>query len=303
VFRIRPHSPLGLFPATPVFVDGAQLLYGDGIILSVVRIDEPEAHGIDGVLVYSELEFLALEEIRFLGCLGLALRPDSGMIYTYPMDLKADVSELLDPASIYETGRVLLGKADKQGFATPLLQSGASDHGFKYDRHERPIDGDMLTVLMAGVQLQDHLLVRGLSALLKADMLWRFREFAEAATITLHVAMEASFQLILRRLHSLGVQNPSASDAGRYLDGVFNPEIDSGLYFHGYYEDRIKAAHPSSRFGEFPFAPLSADDFYDLRSSLHAVFAFLITGRVATKVMRTPAWGVVTRSEARRQRH
>jgi hypothetical protein len=97
----------------------------------------------------------------------------------------------------------------------------------------------------------------------------------------LYVALEASFQLFRRILQAKGNPNPTASDAGAYLDEAFNPHVRSGMpYFAQYYEDRIKTLHPQSRYGVFAYAPLAGDDYFLLHHALVDVYGFLVTGRV-----------------------
>ena len=151
--------------------------------------------------------------------------------------------------------------------------------GPPYQHQQNEVDETLLSHLMSSIALDDHLLMRGLGAFLKASMLWQRTEFAEAATLMLFVALEASFQLVLRLLRSRGISNPSAEDAGNFIDATFNPPgMDAGSYFFESYVGRVKTMHPSSRYGVFPFAPLHADDYMHLRHDLLALFAFLITG-------------------------
>ena len=97
----------------------------------------------------------------------------------------------------------------------------------------------------------------------------------------LYIALEESFRIFRRILTAEGVRDPSFLDAGAYLDRIFNPEMDTGGYFKEYYDTRIKVMHPdSNRFGVFAIAPLEADEYFYLRSSLVAVFDFLITKRI-----------------------
>jgi hypothetical protein len=110
-------------------------------------------------------------------------------------------------------------------------------------------------------------------------MLGQFPEFLENACMSLWVAMDASMHMILRELKESGVESPTSKDAGRFLDNAFNWS-DSGGYFSDYYEGRIKTIHPNSRFGIYPSAPLSADDFYDLNASLLLVYDFLLTDHI-----------------------
>jgi hypothetical protein len=119
--------------------------------------------------------------------------------------------------------------------------------------------------------------MRGLGALLQADMCWRHREMEGVAVLPLYVALEASFQMMLRLLRERGVSNPTALDAGALVDAeVFNHRHGPGGYFGDFYEDRIKAMHPSSRFGVFAVPPLYADDYLFLRHALVEVYYWLI---------------------------
>lgn len=241
----------------------------------------PERHGIDGLKVYSDLEFLALEEIRFFASVTLALRPDRGMIYPYPLYLHLDTeNEVAGADWILDQAReavraVRLNDFFSRGAVLPPIVGGPS-----YEFHEEHVDVAVLSAVLNRASLTDHLLMRGLGALLRADMLWRRHEFGEAAAMMLYVALDASFHLVLRALKEKGVGNPSADDAGAFIDQAFNPGIESGPFFTDYYEDRIKTLHPSSRYGIYPFAPLESDGFYDLRSALMSVYVFLICGYV-----------------------
>jgi len=131
--------------------------------------------------------------------------------------------------------------------------------------------------LIAKISVRDHLMLRGLSAILKADMLNVHREFAEEAQSVLFVAMEVAFQLTLRIIRQSGVEKPSALDAGQFLFSTFPNELPGRRFFEDYYDDRIRAFHPYSRFGTFAFPPMNAGDFYGLRAGLISMFQFLIT--------------------------
>src|SRR5262252_2719402 len=110
--------------------------------------------------------------------------------------------------------------------------------------------------MLQQTKMNEWVAIRGLGALLRADMLWQHREFSESSIMALHVAIEASFQIVREKLRAIGNPDPSAHNAGAYLDSVFNPGLVTGPYFLDYCEDRIKSSHPSSRFGVFPFPPL-----------------------------------------------
>jgi hypothetical protein len=130
------------------------------------------------------------------------------------------------------------------------------------------------------IDVGDHLLIRGLGALLKANMLGHHPEFLESACMSLWVAMEASLRIIQHKLREAGFERPTAKDAGAYIDRAFENKFESDGYFEDFYDDRIRTVHPESRFGVYPGAPLDADDFYDLHDMLAPLYDFLITGYV-----------------------
>jgi hypothetical protein len=142
------------------------------------------------------------------------------------------------------------------------------------------IDKRRLGRLYRTIDVEDHLLIRGLGSLLKGAMLRCHREFMEHACMALWVSLEASFRLVLREMKKDGYVNPSARDAGKLLDDIFDSEYESDGYFEDFYEERIKTMHPESRFGTYPAPPLNYDEYSQLEASLRTVYELLITGHV-----------------------
>ena len=114
------------------------------------------------------------------------------------------------------------------------------------------------------------------------DMLSRYSEFFEEATISCFIALEASFRIILKKLEQDGVKNPGAKDAAlwlhRHFDSHLGFEEPLGRYFEEFYDQRVMTLHPSSKFGEFAYAPLARDDLFHLRGSLRSIFGYLVSG-------------------------
>ncbi len=111
-------------------------------------------------------------------------------------------------------------------------------------------------------------------------MLGQYDLFLEEATYALYVSLDASFALIRRKMEQQGHKNPSAYEAAEWIDAAFGVPYDGYRYFEDYYDDRIKALHPNSRFGSFPFPPLAADDSYGLVPHLREVYKYLILGEI-----------------------
>jgi len=276
--RVRLLSPLGLLPRHPVEARGARLIARDDLVVSAVEMKPSETHGI-GLEHYSDLEFMALEEIRFLASISLAVPPADGMAYVYPLNTAFDVERGLPDGVVLELAHKYVERFMEEDRRRDVVLPPVAG-GPPYEWREKGVNAVLVAELVRDISLTDHLLMRGLSALLRSNMAWRHQEIAEAGQLLLYVALDASFQLVLRVLRERGLQNPSALDAGALIDEVFNPHLCTGSYFEDFYDARITTMHPSSRFGIFPVAPLEADDFLFLRYGLIEVYHWLITKRV-----------------------
>jgi hypothetical protein len=242
--------------------------------MSAVHVDRPEAHGLE---YYFELEFLALEEKRFLAGIALAAHPDNGMAYTYPLHGHVDVDFELDDDAVIEAAQQLAARPSEHYWRTRGVPPPACG-GPTYLWREAGVNVDKVLNVVSATPLNDHLLMRGLGALLQADMCSQHREIEGVAVLPLYVALEVSFQIVLRLLREQGVSDPTALDAGALVDAeVFNHRHGADNYFGDFYEDRIKTMHPSSRFGVFAVPPLHFDDYFFLRHALVEVYHWLIT--------------------------
>jgi hypothetical protein len=273
---VRLLSPLGLLPRHPVAARGARLIARDDLVVSAVDIKPFEKHGI-GLEHHSDLEFMALEEIRFFASISLAVPPADGMAYVYPLVPAFNVERGLPDDVVLELAHKHLELFTKEGRRDVVLPPVAGGPSYEWTR--KGVNVERVAELVRDISLTDHLLMRGLGALLRANMAWEHREIAEAGQLLLYVALEASFQLILRVLRERGLQNPSRLDAGALIDEIEGFYPSNMRYFEEFYEGRIKTIHPSNRFGIFPVALLEADDFYFLRRGLIEVYHWLITKR------------------------
>jgi hypothetical protein len=263
-FRIRLLSNKGLYPLGQIRGLKGAYFSDEKIAFIAVRTDEQRAHKY-----WSDVTFLAFEEIRFLSALLLSMRPDHGSLQFYPGGAHI-IEAISDSAVLYENAKRLAREFAKE---TTVPLCGGSPYRFSGQK----IDDKRYRQLIAKISVRDHLMLRGLSAILKADMLYVHREFGEEAQSLLFVAMEVAFQLTLRLIRQSGVEKPSALDAGQFLFSTFPNELPGRRFFEDYYDDRIRAFHPQSRFGTFAFPPMNAGDYYGLRAGLISMFQFLIT--------------------------
>ena len=278
---VRLLSPLGDYPLGTInHREAAMVIRPDlsAMITTFKSIQEPEDY-------YSEIEYLSPFEIRSLASVLLSLRGDLNYLGLYPVpyamerryvgiDLSdaAAVNSLMDEFVAF-VQQVPLYRAEMH---RPPLVGGLP---YSYDdgsrlQHERQFE------IFNCIDVSDHLLIRGLGALMRAIMLEQYTEFLENSAMALYVAMEASMEIVKEMVRADGNENPTARDAGRFLDGIFGCGWEAEGYFEEYYEDRIKIIHPASDFGVFPGAPLGVDDIWGLRRSLIHLYDFLVTGNV-----------------------
>lgn len=278
--NIRLLSPWGDYPVHGFrHPEAALVLQNDvcAILTRFGKVETPEDY-------YSEVEFLSPFEIRLLASVLLSRDIESGATCIYPvheyLELATPDVDLSDETTlqglISEFRAHITAARPYRDIHKPPLVGGPP---YSFNEHA-DFRREHQCKLFCAVDVSDHLMIRGLGALIRAGMLFAHHEFAESAGMSLWVAMEASLEIIKRVLRAGGLDNPSARDAGEFLDDAFESEWESDGYFADYYEDRIKTIHPASRYGVFPGPCLSYDDVWDLGVSLIPVYDFLVTGHV-----------------------
>lgn len=229
------------------------------------------------------------EEIRFLSSLFLCQKTDDHKLYLYPLpDFAPQFARKKLNLHSVRTARHV------RDSVLHAVQYPAQSHN-AVALHEcatlryRLVDHKLFSLHLQSeywraISPKNYVLLRGIAALIKGDMLARHPEFVEEAAIQTFIALDASFQLILRELRSKGAKNPGAKEAATWLfdhfDRLLGFEVQTvEHYFEDFYNHRVMTFHPSSRLGEAPYAPLFMDDFYDLRDALPDIFAYLARGK------------------------
>jgi hypothetical protein len=226
--RVRIFSQRAYYPRHPIAVPGARLLVSDELIVSAVLVERPEVHGLE----YSfDLAYLTLEETRFLAGIALAVHPDNGRAWTYPLLEHVDVDFRADDDAVIKAAQQLATRIfDHPEWSMGRMPPPACG-GTAYQWREDGVNVDNVHNGVCATELNDQLLMRGLGSLLRADMCCQHPEITDAAHLQFYIALDASFQMILRLLREQGVSNPTALDAGALIDEVFYPEIETGAYF------------------------------------------------------------------------
>lgn len=281
-WRITLMRQGGAYPRTTVITPTSAFLATDTCTFMVAPCAEWPVE-----LPYSEVMWLSAEELRLLGSMMMTERFDGGQrccfcpspyrwLYIDPFPL--------NPRRIAELRRLVLEKLAEPAF-------GSLRHAI--DDNQDGIGGCFPAVQLQmslrqgywdAIDPNNYLLLRGIHALIKSDMLAKAFEFREEAIVNTFIALDASFQLVLRHLAQTGIRNPGAKDAGDWMYRTFDERLglaypEDYRYFQDFYDNRIRTLHPGSRLGDFPYAPLAADDYSHLRSVLPSIFGYLITGQ------------------------
>ncbi len=276
---LRTYLPIGFY-SLKHFVDiDARMVVRRSMVFSATRFRRVELEGYHG-----EREWLKPEEVRLLASIALAVPEGYGKVYQYPYPIGLRVedsgADLNDEEVIDECEEALvdwLRKQNNELYLTvgppPVLG------GEEYSFNEAAVDIGKQEDVYNAIDVTDHLLIRGLGAILKAELLNQHHIFHVDACMSLYIAMDASLRLILRRLRET-MENPSNRDAAAYLAEVYGDDRMPEKYFEPFYNDRIVAVHPDSRLGVFPDPPLAADDYYELYIQMCALYDFLVTGTI-----------------------
>jgi hypothetical protein len=222
---VRLLSPLGNYPTEGFrHHEAAMVLSPDVCAMPTAfrKVQLPEDY-------YSEIEFLSPFEVRLLASVILSRVPDSGSILLYPTQLAMqrpgpgfDLSEVGALDELMTEFRVFVqSEPQYRKLHDPPLIGGLA---YSFNEHASLRHAHQHEIFDA-IEVSDHLVIRGLGALIRAFMLFTFGEFTESAGMSLWVSMEASFEIIKGILRAQGIDKPTAKNAGDFVDDVFDNQF------------------------------------------------------------------------------
>jgi hypothetical protein len=290
----RVLSPKGIYPSENTCFDEGIYIAGEDLCFSIVENRKPYPEDE----LYSELQWLNVSEIRTYGALMLAVDRQLGYsaFYPHPISLHLNCERPTDP--IMWALKVIkpmlldhLNQPDVQRPGFPSVDVNPYRHttdiplptiagGPPYDLRKGVVDQDLAQQLFSAMDPADILIMRGVATYIKAAMLHFHYQFFEEALNTLYISLEASFRIVLAILKETGNPNPTAVDAASYIHDALHDINRVGKYFEEDYERRIISLHPESRFGNYPYPPMTAEDYYDLFAELQEVYQYVLTGFV-----------------------
>lgn len=286
-YRVTLFRPLGMYPKGTICTPTG-LFYADEEIVFAITFGTTW-WGMGDDLPYSEVDWMEPELVRLLGAMVLAEQFDGVRPRFYPLSnggfiLNEQAVNLTDPRTATAVKKALLNTVNNRMWkqVQAMWPHCVGQEFVLFDKAE--LDVEQVSPLWNAIRTDNHILMRGLQALVKSDMLGVHPEFQEEGAIATFIALDASFQMVLRSLRASGTSNPSAKDAGAWLYETFDKLLDVHgaadiKYYEEFYDSRLKTVHPGSRFGDMPYAPVMVDDRFHLRESLPGVFAYLVLQR------------------------
>lgn len=289
-YRVTAFKAIGIYPRGIFRSPSAAFLADDEITFAVTHCSTWRDHEN---LPYSEVNWMNPELVRLLGSFIFCEKFSDRRCLFYPYvyeDLKL-VNAKLDLTQedcILEVKRAVMNEPI---FSRPRQEPGSSNQyvGTGYLFTASDLDITLRDMYWGLISTSNFLLMRGIQALVKCDMLASHPEFQEEAAIATFIALDASFEMVRRHLQERGIPNPSAADAAKWFHETFDGPLgfeqpEDGRFFGEFYTQRIQTLHPGSRFGDSPFAALAIDDRIHLRQALPGLFAYLVSGA------HSPSW-------------
>jgi len=304
-YHVRILSPKGVYPEKSIILNGAGYISDPEISFIITHYEKNTGDSGHINESYSEVEWLNPSEAKIIACIMFAVDRDENYCSFYPHLstetlnistknfnlewIRNHVKPLLTATLVADTL-----KAKKSRYVSyadielpPILG------GTLYDFRSTGIDYTLAKELFNCINLDDSLLIRGITTYIKAEMLSKHHQFMESAIYSIFITLEVSFRLVLRTLKAQGVVNPSSEDAMKYIHDSFNDVFRAEKYFEDYYKNRVMSLHPESRYGIFSNAPLAVDDYFFLTRDMIEIYAFLICGYIhpkhKSKIIKTPA--------------
>lgn len=275
---VRAMSPAGLYWSESIVFSRSRYENVGDLIFTAYHFDDDHQHNA----FYTDFDDPRVEEIRVHAALMLPLGYDDGLSLPFPTASFVGTRRRFDLSNLCDVGEleVLLREEIARRFSSSgrflVPPSPPCAGGPAYEFRQDPAPVELQRRIYDAIDVSDHLTMRGLSAYVRSQMLINRTTFIPEGLYTLFISLDATFSLVMRLLRAAGENEPNAYDAQVFIEQAFGDKPSGMRYFEEFYEDRIRALHPESRFGAFPYPPLSMSEGYQLSKALREVWRFLI---------------------------
>jgi hypothetical protein len=263
-------SPKGFYPSTPFLNKNAIFIpeHARSIVYSVTRFtkEDWEHH-------YAEMMWAYVSEIRLWASLILSIPEDFGHVCIYPRYEAVLIDDFDFPADD------LSDKQCCQNISDMVFNKlNGLDYGItaKYEFQSYNFNHNIQTKLYNAINPKLPLLIRGLSFLIKSQIVSRNYLLTEEAALLVYIALEAALRIIRNGLIEQGIKNPSFDQVFEKVKDKFPSGEDLADYFRECYDNRIMIVHPENDFGSYYIPPLQADDFFDTYTAVVDFFRYLL---------------------------
>ncbi|MCB2199639.1 hypothetical protein KQI63_09555 [bacterium] len=276
-------TPLGFYPLNSFIIDDVGYIANKDICYCIIPNDKSFRHD-----PYSDMQIFRSKEVVLYSALLLAIPDQQGINIFYP-----------DPDTIaLSINNIKMTEGWFNSFVTPIIKKHIVNERKGTRRRYSPVEKLIYrTPLIGGrsyeyrddsnvnndaqnlycqIDKNNKVLMRGLYALLKSNMLHVHRMFLEEATMMLYISMESSRVLVLDILKKEGINKPTYEDAAKYIYDVFGGPYALEGYFKYDFNKRAVVVHPKSKFGRMSYPDLEADDYYDLFDDMRSVYKHIV---------------------------
>lgn len=197
-YRVVLFSHVGMYPRGTVCMPNALFHADDDIVFAVT-------HGCswyksNDTLPYSEVDWMEPELVRLLGAFIMSERP-WGNLQTrfYPVShrtfvLNETAVDLMNPRTAQAIKKALVNTIDNRLWPKYVQAFWSLHHGKEFvlfDPSELCMEA--LPLLWKAIRTDNHLVMRGMQALVKSDMLGHHHEFQEEGTIATFIALDGLY--------------------------------------------------------------------------------------------------------------
>lgn len=269
-YVIRLMASSGLYPKDSFIHKDALFKSSTGFPYTVVRLNKYDKQKYDG-----ETGWIFPSEIRLLAALSLSYPPDIGRVCFYPNYLEVEIDKQIRERDFRnEKFQNNLDRIINLKF-TGLEHDSLS--GFQnFDFQNNSPNKDDREILFEKIDVSDSLLIRGISYLLKAQMLSRNFIFTEEAALLAFISLNAALDLVRERLVDQGIKNPTYKDAFKYVESLKEFGNNYSDILEMCWEQRVMLVHPNSKFGILSLGGIFADDFYETYGELTTLYRHLL---------------------------
>jgi hypothetical protein len=282
-FRLRPFSFLGSYPTPDIEIGTDMFLRSGHTFFCCTKNRTVERYGRTGVDQPAfEFDNWTVQEVRFLASIYIG-NGEASSVRLYPLPICRNL-DIEAPDAVLKDGGLLRDLLDATATDSYFMTGSHGMQATRLDEYQT-FDWDDRRLAQASkfwraFDQDDALLIRGLHALLKSEMLFNHFQFRDASLASSHIALDAAYSMVLRLLREAGNANPTSANAQAYLDDLWGVPRTGQRFFEDYYADRVRNFHTDSRYGAEPIPFFSIDDIWDLNAAMKGVFYLLVTGEL-----------------------